>query len=353
VATPKIHRIRIEGFRRIQEPFEVELTTPRGEPVKQAVFAGPNGCGKTTVVEAVLLGLGMDKLIVRDVERSRREEHWRVTLPAGAVIELDVSIDGATPTTWVRTAEKHVHRPEGGEEQPVPPSWLKALAVEYFSSWRAPELVGPIKPLVGRGGRPMDTENNRLWRLKQRINDERSRAGYMQYPAGERKADVWLGRLNQAWRRFHADDGTRLDAQIAESSDAEGLLADVFVVTKDDARLCTIDQTSAGEIELLSFAGWLVLNDFKDGLLLIDEPELHLHPQWQATILTALRELSPQGQFIVASHADPVWDQTPSYGRFLLVPETDPRSRAWREAHPLPGHDEGSGPGPPAKQGSK
>ena len=122
-----------------------------------------------------------------------------------------------------------------------------------------------------------------------------------------------------------------------ESSEAEGLLADVFVVTKDDVRLCTIDQISAGEIELLSFAGWLVLNDFKDGLLLIDEPELHLHPQWQATILAALRELSPQGQFIVASHADPVWDQTPSYGRFLLVPETDPRSRAWREAHPLPG----------------
>jgi predicted ATPase len=335
VPTPIIHRIRIERFRRIQEPLEVELTTPRGEPVKQVVFAGPNGSGKTTVIEAVLIALGMDRLIVRDLERSQREEHWRIAMAAGASIEIDVSIDGAAPTTWIRTAEKHVHRLPGGGEEPVPPEWLRSLKVEYFSSWRAPELVGPIKPLVGRGPRPWDTENNRLWRLKQRINDERSRAGYMQYPAGARKADVWLDRLNQAWKRFHADDGTRLDAQIV-NPDAEELLADVFVVTKDDVRLCSIDQTSSGEIELLSFAGWLVLQDFEDGLLLIDEPELHLHPQWQATILSALRALSPKAQFIVASHADPVWDQTPSYGRFLLVSETDPRSRAWREAHPLP-----------------
>jgi hypothetical protein len=344
VYTPTIRRIRIEKFRRIQEPFEVDLTTPRGEALKQVVFAGPNGSGKTTVMEAVLLGLGMDRLIVRDIERSRREEHWRITLPPGATIDIDVSIDGAAPTTWIRTAEKHTHRLPDGKEEPVPPQWLQYLAVEYFSSWRAPELVGPIKPLVGRGGRPMDTENNRLWRLKQRINDERARAGYAQMPPAEKKADLWLDRLNQAWKRFHADDGTWLDAQIVNPEDEE-LLADVFVVTKDGVRLCTIDQTSSGEIELLSFAGWLVLHDFEDGMLLIDEPELHLHPQWQATILSALRALSPEGQFIVASHADPVWDQTPSYGRFLLVPDTDPRSRAWREAHPLPASE------PPAREG--
>jgi hypothetical protein len=300
------------------------------------------------VIEAVLLGLGMDRLIVRDIERSRREEHWRIGLPPGAAIELDVSIDGGAPSTWIRTASKHVRRLQGGQEEPVPPKWLESLVVEYFSSWRAPELVGPIKPLVGRGARPTDTENNRLWRLKQRINDERSRAGYMQPHAGERKADLWLDRLNQAWRRFHADDGTRLDAQIVNPDDEE-LLADVFIVTKDNVRLCSIDQTSAGEIELLSFAGWLVLNDFKDGLLVIDEPELHLHPQWQATILSALRELSPQGQFIVASHADAVWDQTPSYGRFLLVPENDPRSRAWRDAHPLPADGAVAIPRPPGE----
>jgi predicted ATPase len=107
-------------------------------------------------------------------------------------------------------------------------------------------------------------------------------------------------------------------------------------VTKGGERICSVDQISSGEIELLSFAGWVVLNDFQGGLLVIDEPELHLHPQWQATLLPALREIAPEVQFLVASHADAVWDQTSSYARFLLVPDSDPRSRAWREAKTLP-----------------
>ncbi|HSN99499.1 MAG TPA: AAA family ATPase, partial [Candidatus Nanopelagicales bacterium] len=106
-------------------------------------------------------------------------------------------------------------------------------------------------------------------------------------------------------------------------------LPDLFVM-RGDERVCSVDQVSSGEIELLSFAGWIILNDFDDGLLVIDEPELHLHPQWQVTILPALRELAPNAQFLVASHADAVWDQAYSFERFLLVPETDPRSEAWR-----------------------
>lgn len=83
---------------------------------------------------------------------------------------------------------------------------------------------------------------------------------------------------------------------------------------------------SSGEIELLSFAGWIILNDFDGGLLVIDEPELHLHPQWQKQMLPALRELAPNAQFIVASHSDAIWDQAYSFERFLLVGEDDPRS---------------------------
>jgi hypothetical protein len=40
---PKIHRLRIEKFRRIQKLLEVGLITPHGDFVKQAFLAGPNG----------------------------------------------------------------------------------------------------------------------------------------------------------------------------------------------------------------------------------------------------------------------------------------------------------------------
>lgn len=104
---------------------------------------------------------------------------------------------------------------------------------------------------------------------------------------------------------------------------ADELFADLYVL-QNGQRQCSIDQVSSGEIELLSFAGWIILNDFDNGLFLIDEPELHLHPRWQKQILMAMHEIAPKAQFIVASHSDAIWAQSYSFERFLMIPETAP-----------------------------
>jgi putative AbiEii toxin of type IV toxin-antitoxin system len=329
VYVPKIHRVRIENFRRIRGPLELDFTSPRGRPSKNVVLAGPNACGKTSALEAILLGLGQEHLIVRDAEGALRKDKWRTTLPQGARIELDVSFDGGSVLKLTRT---HNHQPftldlATGVMNPYPPFPPRDVAVEYFSSWRTPDLLGPVKPLAGRAGRSTETETKRLSRLKQKINDERARGGYVPARAGQGKADRWLERINQAWRRFHGDDDeTTIDAQIVDP-DAEELFADLFVL-RGGRRVCSVDEVSAGEIELLSFAGWLITNDFKGGLLVVDEPELHLHPRWQSTFLPALHDLAPDAQFIVASHADAVWEQAHGFERFLLAPAEGPRSNA-------------------------
>lgn len=45
------------------------------------------------------------------------------------------------------------------------------------------------------------------------------------------------------------------------------------------------------------------LNGKRPGLLLLDEVETHLHPQWQRTLLPALRKALPDVQIIVTSHS--------------------------------------------------
>ncbi len=40
-----------------------------------------------------------------------------------------------------------------------------------------------------------------------------------------------------------------------------------------------------------------------DGVILIDEVEVHLHPEWQEKILMVLRKTFPQAQFIVTTHS--------------------------------------------------
>ncbi len=74
------------------------------------------------------------------------------------------------------------------------------------------------------------------------------------------------------------------------------------------------------------FLAALVLNDDREGIVFIDEPELHLDPQWHAPIVRALMQLQPQAQFIVATHSPEIYDAAMSYERHFLVAEDDPRA---------------------------
>lgn len=312
---PKILGLRIERFRAITERIELAFTTPVGAPADVVVLAGPNGSGKTSMLEAILLALGQEDLIAGSADPERA---WRRAVPRDASIEIDVSFDGGKPEVW---SPGHAHGAKlAGDDL--------AMEIEYFSSWRAPQLVGAIKPLAGPGGRPQDTESNRLWRLKQRINDEKARVAFKNGGGKKSKADDWLARINRAWQLLHHDD-SRIDAQLVDP-DAEDVRADLYLL-RGDTRVCSVDQLSAGEVELITIAGAVVLNELAHGVVLIDEPELHLHSEWQAGILPALRELAPGVQFIVATHSDTVWDRSPGYARFNLMPR--PPTEASGEDH--------------------
>ncbi|MFV4850657.1 AAA family ATPase [Citrobacter freundii] len=56
------------------------------------------------------------------------------------------------------------------------------------------------------------------------------------------------------------------------------------------------------EIELRFTAEDLYAADF-DGIILIDEIEMHLHPDWQAKITDVLTSMFPLAQFIVTTHS--------------------------------------------------
>nr|WP_262385192.1 AAA family ATPase [Pseudomonas fluorescens] len=48
------------------------------------------------------------------------------------------------------------------------------------------------------------------------------------------------------------------------------------------------------------------------GIVLIDEVDMHLHPRWQQTILSQLRDAFPRLQFIVTTHSPQVLTTVPS-----------------------------------------
>lgn len=62
---------------------------------------------------------------------------------------------------------------------------------------------------------------------------------------------------------------------------------------------------SSGEKEVLNFIFILLALDLKDACVLIDEPEIHLHPQWQNKLIKLFRKLHKDRniQFIISTHS--------------------------------------------------
>ncbi len=62
---------------------------------------------------------------------------------------------------------------------------------------------------------------------------------------------------------------------------------------------------SSGEKEFFNLISGLILSELKDGIVFIDEPELHLHFQWQQVILNLIKDLSQDFniQFLIVTHS--------------------------------------------------
>lgn len=77
-----------------------------------------------------------------------------------------------------------------------------------------------------------------------------------------------------------------------------------FLIKKDDTKL-DLSRASGGEKEILNFLlGAFALN-VKNGVLIIDEPELHLHPKWQRVLLELFNDFTEKRgiQFFIITHS--------------------------------------------------
>lgn len=62
---------------------------------------------------------------------------------------------------------------------------------------------------------------------------------------------------------------------------------------------------SSGEKEILTYLFAIYGLNVRDALVIVDEPELHLHPRWQQTLLSLFEDLAQEtgNQFLLATHS--------------------------------------------------
>lgn len=350
----RVAGLNIRDFRGIDR-LRLELTDADGEPLDMAVFAGGNGSGKTAVLEAlVLLLTGSTSFLPGDAAPLHEQVRFgarKAELSAHMSAErggdddrrLLLNIESRPLSPWVSRQFTAVG---DDEEREVLHGWgargqFELPQIEYFSARREPMDLG--KTVDTRGARSQD-EATRIRELKRRLVSAYYRRLRVQ-PSQASTIDAPFSRLQRFWERF-SGDGRVLDVipvdnrpdsgeevvlreakPIPEDITSLAMARDLAPTREDIPRMVPIERLSSGQMALFAFAGPLVFRDRPADVVLIDEPEEHLHVQWQRQILSALRELSPGTQFLIATHSAEILDAALTYERFILVEESDPRAR--------------------------
>jgi hypothetical protein len=212
-------------------------------------------------------------------------------------------------------------------------------SIEYFSARREPEALGetpdakPTSTILG---------SQRIAELKRRLRS----AFIRDWRAGRAPgASAPFARIQRFWERLNGG-GQVLDVVPVDNDPGSGeevVLRDPRPIPDDITslamarrlassrpdipRMVPLDRLSSGQMGIFAFAGPIVFRDRPPDVVLIDEPEQHLHVQWQRHILGALRELTPSTLFIVATQSEEILGSVLSYERFILVEDKDPRAR--------------------------
>jgi predicted ATPase len=317
----KIRHLEIEHFRGIDSLSCSFLNPATGKPLDTVVFAGPNGCGKTSVLEACICGLLRDDSLLTQKGKSGNAQKGSENFTV-KVQYSDANGGDHTYTLSNDTLNK-------GKTD-------LAERIQYYSSWRYPEKKGPLSITVGKKGkRPYETEANRLWLFRQYIVDAVARDAMEQaqgkqdnFPSIPRASRDLLDKLGQYWAMFYPSQSSSFQVFPIGREIEDGF--ELFLVDQaKSGEPIPVESLSSGEIEAIVFIGSLLRRPLNDGILFIDEPELHLHPTWHRIILQVLRKLVPADtQIICATHSTDILKSVMDCERFVLRPDADFRPLA-------------------------
>ena len=344
----KIKKINLENYRGAQ-------SLPLMFDQKINVFYGVNGSGKSTVLDAIAIMLSWAVSRIRHAGASGRQIVEADIMNGKSVAKIDLVIEEGDKTISWRLVKKRKGRKAANNK-----SNLQEL------NGFAEELQGMISESAERVNLPLFAYypvNRAVLDIPLRIREKHRfnlLAAYddsLTSGANFRTFFEWFRvreDLENENRKYidvfiKPDDFQFPDPQLETVRKALTLFLPEFSnfsvrrnplrmeVVKNEKRL-TVNQLSDGEKCLIALVGDLarrmaianpVLNDplQGNGIVLIDEIDLHLHPTWQRMIIPKLIDVFPDCQFVVSTHSPHIITHVQTVNLFLLK-QTDEGMKA-------------------------
>ena len=314
----KVQQLRIAAFRGIDG---LSLTL---DP-SLTVIVGDNGVGKTSVLDA--LAILLDNYLARWLRGSAQS--------AERLKDADIKIGCHTSSIAIKVSHSNGMQGDWTLRRQTRQGRIKNLSASEFSGLNSlvravlsadeGKLTGaPL--LIYYGQRRAVLDLPRRIRSVSNQNPEAAFADALKVgDLNFREFVSWFRDKSlqeaQHWRRDRHYVDAQLDSVRRAMTQATGLDDPTYRVPTPSGLCFTkrgvelrVDQLSSGERSFLSLAGDLarrlaMLNpDAPDplkgeGVVLIDEVELHLHPKWQRRFIPWMMDTFPNCQFIVTTHS--------------------------------------------------
>lgn len=282
----KIKNIRITGVGGIDD-LEINFDD------RMNIISGPNGIGKTTILESIAHSFSgfESQLLKRRVSSERGSVTTSVDLGGGEIDERSFQVTEFSPRNNENTnsVERYV-------------KYLISLKVARIFTYVPLDAVSRDAGRDHYGTANINKHGVNLAEVKSWFVN---RYLYSAHPGA--LSDVRMHNFSQAKRFFsllNSDfEFSRVDAGTNDIMVNTPTGEIYYEYLSSGFKSCiSILFGIAKEIEY-RFALSEVSLDAFDGIILIDELELHLHPEWQAKISSILTEAFPSAQFITTTHS--------------------------------------------------
>lgn len=206
-----------------------------------------------------------------------------------------------------------------------------------ISTLRMPMVYLPVNRAAGGFSSGIGLSGYNDYEQKRATDAVTSRSGSNVIPLA-------IGRLARRYRLLQEESNVNVkeifyqdENLIALSNDLKDLNYSWELVTIDplsnsyDVRLTKqgssflVGAASSGERELLTYLFAIYALNVRNALIIVDEPELHLHPRWQTALFALFEKLSKTtgNQFVLATHSPTLFRPR----RFNMCPEFSRRTR--------------------------
>ena len=251
---------------------------------KLTVLVGENGTGKTTILEIIYNMLTGNKNYFYENDNF-------------SYIELVYSIDDVDNILSFKKEENNVNIYINNNIVSLDNDLFKNQKVIYF-----PTEVNFLD-YHSEGPNRMDEVNNDIT-----LTSEKMSKDFKQFLVNQRMLDLEdisnkkeatrIEKYKKIFNEFLTDkEFLEIDLKTFEP---------VFKL-KDTGEIIPINKLSSGEKQIFFKGGSLLqYGENKELIVLIDEPEISMHPEWQQVILKFYTSINPNCQFIFSTHSSQI-----------------------------------------------